>query len=213
MKLKLVPLLRRSLLLALPLGVLALAGCSLFSNNEKKPNVMDPPGISTATNGIVPRMQVGDIVTITFSGLPTSDDFPPQEKTIMENGTITLQDVGRIMAAGKSASELEDAIHDLYVPKIVNHLNVTVKNNGVRVYYVRGEVKMPGRIIYTDNITVSKAITAAGDFTELASRSGVTLTRANGDRFKLNLDRILDGKDPDPPVFPGDQIQVNKRLF
>lgn len=213
MKLKNFPASRQSLLLLLPVCVLALAGCSLFSNNGKKLDVMAPPDTSTATNGIVPRLQVGDIVTVSFSGLPDADNFPTLDKTIMENGTISLPDVGRVAAAGKSASELEDAIRDLYVPKIVKHLNVTVKNNGVRVYYVRGEVKGPGRIIYTDNITVSKAITAAGDFTELASRSGVTLTRANGDRFKLNLNRILDGKDPDPPVFPGDQIQVNKRIF
>jgi hypothetical protein len=68
-------------------------------------------------------------------------------------------------------------------------------------------------MIYTGPISVSKAITSAGDFSEFADRSDVTLTRANGQRFKLNLNRILAGKDVDPPVYPGDQIKVGKRIF
>ena len=68
-------------------------------------------------------------------------------------------------------------------------------------------------MIYAGDITVSKAITSAGDFTDFADRSDVTLIRANGDRFLLNMNHILSGKDPDPPVFPGDQIKVGRRLF
>jgi polysaccharide export outer membrane protein len=108
---------------------------------------------------------------------------------------------------------LEDAIHDLYVPKVYTHLSVTVKTSGDRVYYVRGEVKAPGRMIYAGSITVSKAITSAGDLTDFADKSDITLTRANGQRFKLNLNRILAGKDPDPPVYPGDQIEVGRRWY
>ena len=211
MKLKFFPTLRQSLLVLLPVLTLALAGCSLFSNNGKNLDVMAPPGPDT-TKPIVPRLQIGDVVIVTYSGLP-SDDYTAQEKPIKEDGSITLPDIGRVDAAGKTPGELEDIIHDLYVPKVVKHLNVTVKNTASYVYYVRGEVKGPGRQIYAGPITVSKAITSAGDFTELANRSSVWLTRANGDRFKLNLNRILDGEDPDPPVYPGDQIQVNKRIF
>ncbi len=205
-------MLRSGLLLALPALALALTGCSLFYSNGKKLDVMAPPGPET-TKTVVPRLQVGDVVVVTFSGLPDQQDYTPQEKPIKEDGSISLPDVGRVDAAGKTPGQLEDAIHDLYVPKIVKHLNVTVKNTTSYVYYVRGEVKAPGRLIYTGPITVSQAITSAGDFTEIASRSGIWLTRANGDRFKLNLNRILNGEDPDPPVYPGDQIQVNKQLF
>ena len=62
-------------------------------------------------------------------------------------------------------------------------------------------------------VTVSKAITSAGDFTDFANHSKIWLIRANGDRFKLNLDAILAGEQPDPPVFPGDQIEVGRRIF
>ena len=119
----------------------------------------------------------------------------------------------RVQAAGKTVGELEDAIHDLYVPKFVTHLNVTVKASSDRAFYISGEVKAPGRLLYTGDITVSKAITSAGDFTDFADRTDVILIRTNGDRFALNMNRILAGKDPDPPIFPGDQIKVGRRIF
>ncbi len=159
----------------------------------------------------VARLHVGDTVNITLGGLP--DEIPPMTKPIKDDGTISLPDVGRVQASGKTPGQLEDAIHDLYVPKYYTHLNVTVQTSNDRVYYVRGEVKQPGRMIYTGDITVSKAITSAGDFTDFADRSNVYLTRANGQRFELNLKRILAGEDPDPPVYPGDQIEVTRRLF
>ncbi len=212
MKLKSIPSLRLGLLFLLPALALTLGGCSIFSGSDKKSDVMAAPGEENYPGqDKVPRLHIGDTVAISFSGLP--DAIESQEKPIKEDGTITLPDIGRIKAAGKTIGELEDAIHDLYVPRIYTHLNVTVKTTSDRVYYVRGEVKSPGRMIYAGSITVSKAITSAGDFTDFADRSGVTLTRANGQRYDLNLNRILYGKDPDPPVFPGDQIEVSRRIF
>jgi polysaccharide export outer membrane protein len=212
MKLKIIPFTRLGRLLLLPMLALALGGCSIFSGSDKNTNVMSAPGDQNYPGqDKVPRLHIGDSVTITFSGLP--DAVEAQEKPIKEDGSITLPDIGRIKAAGKTIGELEDAIHDLYVPKIYTHLNVTVKTSNDRVYYVRGEVKSPGRMIYTGPITVSKAITSAGDFTDFSNHGKVWLTRASGERFKLDLDRILAGEDPDPPVFPGDQIEVARRIF
>jgi len=159
----------------------------------------------------VARLHVGDVVTVAFSGLP--EEMIPQEKPIKEDGTISLQDIGSVKAAGKTAGELEDYIQKLYVPQYYTHLTVTVKTTGDRVYYVRGEVKNPGRLIYAGQITVTKAITSAGDYTDFANHKKVLLIRANGSRFKINCDAILDGELPDPPVYPGDQIQVPRSRF
>ena len=209
MKLKSFSLLRRSLLTLLPVLALALTGCT---NSGKKLDPMANPGyVKNAGEGAQPRLHIGDVVSITFSGLP--EDYAPQEKPIKEDGTITLPDVGRVQAVGKTVGELEDAIHDLYVPRFVTHLNVTVKASSDRAFYISGEVKSPGRLLYTGDITVSKAITSAGDFTDFADRTDVILIRTNGDRFELNMNRILAGKDPDPPIFPGDQIKVGRRIF
>jgi len=199
-------LISRNLLFLLPLLALTLAGCASTDNG----GVMAPPDPNETNDMAAARLHVGDTVTIAFDGLPTALDA--QEKTINEDGTFTLSDIGTVKAAGKTTGELEDIIHDLYVPKIYTHLTVTVKA-GDRVFYVRGEVVNKGRQIYVGQITVTKAITSAGDFTDFADHRDVVLTRANGKRYKINCDKILDGEAPDPPVYPGDQIEVGRRKF
>jgi polysaccharide export outer membrane protein len=195
---------RFNLLLVSTLLLLGLAGCETqdYSGAMKTP---DP------TNAVeLARLRVGDTVTVTLTGV---EELPPQEKPIKDDGTITLPDIGRVQAAGKTPGELEDQIKSLYVPAIYKHLDVTVKITGDRVYFVRGEVKQPSRLIYVGSITVTKAITSAGDFTDFANRKKIILIRTNGQRFKLNADAILNGEAPDPPVYPGDQIEVKRRVF
>jgi polysaccharide export outer membrane protein len=200
--------LRLNLVFASIILALGMAGCATTDYKA----AMVPPDL--ATNLTVPRLNVGDIVTITFSGLPNQDEMPAQvEKPIKEDGTISLPNIERVPAAGKTAGELEDEVHSLYVPAYYTHLNVTVKTTSDLVYFVRGEVKSPGRLIYVGSITVTKAITSAGDFSDFANRKAVILTRSSGPRFKLNCDKILDGRAPDPPVFPGDQIEVKRRWW
>jgi protein involved in polysaccharide export with SLBB domain len=206
MKLQNVRILSLVLLLITPLLALGLAGCATPDYTKE---MEAPAGATNAMN--LPPLVVGDTVLIQFDGPPTQ--LPPQEKPITDDGTITLPDIGRIQAAGKTPGELENDIQNRYVPAIYTHLTVTVKRTSDAVYYVRGEVKGPGRMIYTGPITVSKAITSAGDFNDFANHKNVYLIRTNGQRFKLNLDKILNGDAPDPPVFPGDQIEVKRRVF
>jgi len=208
MKAKMITFLRLNLPLVAVLLMLATAGCSTTS----KLDPMQPQGTESNPGGeTVARLHVNDTITIKFSGLP--EGMEPQEKLIKEDGTISLPDVGPVPAAGKTPGELEDAIRSLYVPAIYKRLTVTVQTTGDRVFFVRGEVKAPNRVIYVGQITVTKAIAAAGDFTDFANRKKVWLIRANGQRFKLNVNNILEGKAPDPSVYPGDQIVVDRRIF
>ena len=197
--------LKAGLLLPVLALALTLAGCATQDYRE----VMQvPAGDSLETPGA--HLSPGDTITIKFDGLP--NELPSQEKTINDDGTITLADIGSIKVAGKTTGEVENAIHDLYVPAIYKHLTVTVKA-GDRVYYVRGEVKNPGRQVYVGQITVTKAITSAGDFGDFANRKNVLLIRSNGKRFFINCNKILDGEAPDPGVYPGDQIEVRRKVF
>jgi len=197
---------RLNLLLFAGLLSLGLAGCSTPDNSA----AMQPPESET-NSAELPRLHVGDTVTITFAGVVV--DLPPQIKPIKDDGTITLPDIGSVQAAGKTAGELEDAIHSRYVPAIYTHLNITVRTTSDQLYFVRGEVRAPGREVYVGQTTVTKAITSAGDFTDFANHKKIVLIRANGKRFKLNADAILNGDAPDPPVYPGDQIEVGRRIW
>ena len=200
MKLNFERWMRFTWLCLLPMATLFSAGCASTT----------PPAPGPDLEGQVAQFHVGDTVTVTFEGPP--EPLQPHEEPIKEDGTITLDNVGAVKAAGKTAGQLQNEIHDLYVPKFYTHLTVTVKT-GDRVFYVTGEVKGPGRQIYSGQMTVTKAITSAQDFTDFANRRKVWLIRSNGQRIKVNCDDILNGDAPDPQVYPGDQIQVTRRLF
>ena len=191
---------------SLPLLALLLAGCAAPDYRA----AMEPPDINQTNILSGARFHAGDTVSVSFTELP--ENPPAQEKTVNEDGTIMLSDVGVIKAAGKTTGELETIIHDKYVPQFYNHIAVTVKA-GERVFYVRGEVAQKSRQVYVGQITVTKAIAAAGDFTDFANHKNVLLIRASGQRFVLNCDAILRGEALDPPVYPGDQIEVRRRRF
>lgn len=182
---------------------------SMFSDNPNPPAMSGLPSSNESAPDAA-RFHVGDTIVVTLSGLPTPID--PHQELIKEDGTITLPDIGKVQAAGKTAGDLQNAIHDLYVPRFYTHLTVTV-NIGDRVYYVSGEVKVPGRLVYVGQTTVNQAITSAGDFTDFANHKTVVLMRVNGDRVKVNVDRVRNGRAEDPPVYPGDQIIVHRRIW
>lgn len=191
-------------LCALPLLALLLTGCA--TNDYSK--VMEQTDQEKVLEAA--RLHVGDSIIITFDGLPENPSG--QDKTINDDGTITLSDIGAIKAVGLTTGDLEKVIHDKYVPHFFNHLTVTVKA-GERVFYVSGEVGSKSRQVYVGQITVTKAIAAAGGFLETANHKKVLLIRASGQRFKINCDAIQRGEAPDPPVYPGDQIIVPQRSF
>ena len=83
--------------------------------------------------------------------------LPPFEEKIKEDGTITLLLNQTFKAAGKTRGELEKEIRERYVPRLLQYMTVTVKQQD-RWYYVDGEVKSPNRQIYNSRITVLKAI-------------------------------------------------------
>ncbi len=204
----------------LPLAGFIFAGCSSVSQPAFSDTPTPPPTavqatsagspIPAANDSQVARFHVGDTVTIALTGLP--DPIDPHTEPIKEDGTITMPDIGHVRAAGKTAGELQNDIHALYVPKYYLHVTVTV-STGDRIYYVRGEVKQPGRLIYAGETSVTKAITSAGDFTDFANRRNVLLIRANGQQIKVNCKKVLNGDEPDPPVYPGDQIEVKKSIW
>lgn len=169
--------------------------------------------IGTAPTGApadIERFRVGDSVTVTFGGV--AEQLPPHEETVKEDGNITLNLIGAVKVAGKTTGELQKEIHDLYVPKYYVRLTVTVKPQE-RSFTIGGEVKMPGPKLWMPGTTVIKAIQAAGDFTDYASKRNVKLTRADGTVITINCKKAINDRRLDPLVFPGDQINVKRSIL
>ena len=178
-------------------------GCD--SPSQGQLNLQPRPGADVA------RFRIEDPVTVTFSGAPTSIDAHGEK--IKEDGTITLPLIGSVVAVGKTPGELQSEIHDDYVPKYYVRLTVTVVS-GERVYYVGGEVKAGGKQLYLGDTTVTKAIQSAQGLTDFANHSKVWLTHTStGQRIRVDYDKALENPAKDPPVYPNDQINVDKRIF
>jgi len=152
----------------------------------------------------------GEPIIVTITDIPTP--VQPYDDQIKADGTITLIESQTFMAAGKTRRQLEEEIHNRYVPSIYRKLTATVKpKDQTRFYYVDGDVKAPGRQLYIERLSVLKAISSCGGFTEFARRRKVKLTRTDGSSFTINCPKALKNPKLDLEVFPGDKIWVPRK--
>jgi polysaccharide export outer membrane protein len=184
--------------------VLLLAGCASGP----------APGTSGSTPAIrsdaapTDTLRRDDMVQITFSGIPNPP--PDHEERIKEDGTLTLQLIGGVKAEGRTAGQLQKDIHDKYVPSYFQRLTVTVKTEN-RVFFVDGEVRQPNRYVYTGEMSVLRAIAAAGGFTDFAAKGRVTLVRTGKPPIKVDAEKAMRDPSADVAVYPGDRIVVPRK--
>jgi polysaccharide export outer membrane protein len=131
---------------------------------------------------------------------------------IDEQGLISLPFIGMLPIAGLSTAELSQRIRETYIAKkIYTTVDVSVSVTE-RYIYVGGEVQRPGRIVWTPDLTVAKAIQSAGGFTLYAKETAVSLVR---EKNAYPVDVKLAQKNPahDPKLMPGDSLQVSRSPF
>ena len=174
-----------------------------------------PVTVSAVTNSSGPEaevLRVGDSLTIIFTDTPVP--IPNFDEKIREDGTIKLTLDKTFRAAGKTPGDLEKEIRACYVPNYYKYMTVSVKQQeSTRWYYVNGEVKLPARQIYNSRITTLQAIASAGGFTDFANKKKVKLIRVDGRTQTVNCVKALGNPSLDLEVYPGDTIQVPRRLW
>jgi polysaccharide export outer membrane protein len=84
--------------------------------------------------------------------------------------------------------------------------------------YVNGEVKAPGAVKYTGDLTILKALTQVGGLTPLAAAGRVDVLRGNAEkkeRIRVDVDKMMRSPDENPDIRlqPNDIIFVPQRLF
>src|SRR5262245_48528030 len=203
--------------------IVCLTGCGTTPYGyEQGSSTNGPPAISGTPVSVPPAgpdntgspdtLRAGDRLSISFSGLPVA--IEKHSEQIREDGYINPPYLGRaIKGAGKSIGQLQDELQKLYVPDYFKSATITVIRQD-SYYFVGGEVKTPGQKPYLSEMTVIKAIQAAGDFTEYSKKTKIQVIRANGHKEKLvNYNKAINEPKLDLPIFPGDQIIVPKRHF
>src|SRR4051812_18419624 len=189
------------------LGCLAAAiliagtGCGTDAVTRSNPTIPSP--------GSAAQLRPGDSLNIVLQGVP---DPTTSNVQIDEQGLISLPYIGTLQAAGGSTADLSQRIRETYVSKkIYTTVDVSVSVTE-RYVYVGGEVQRPGRIIWTPDLTVAKAIQSAGGFTLYAKETAVSLVR---EKNAYPIDVKLAQKNPahDPRLMPGDSLQVPRSPF
>jgi polysaccharide export outer membrane protein len=84
------------------------------------------------------------------------------------------------------------------------------------IVYVQGEVKTPGQVKFTKDLTILRAIAQAGGFTQLAAPNRVTLLRDEDGKktnLRVRVGDVIDEPARDIQLKPNDIIIVPQRLF
>ena len=86
------------------------------------------------------------------------------------------------------------------------------------IVYVQGEVRTPGGVKYTQDLTLVRAITQAGGLTQMAAGGRVDILRGKGEkkeRIRVDVDKMMRAGDGSHDVLmkPDDIILVPQRLF
>ena len=140
----------------------------------------------------------------TPGGFPYEEGLTLQKAIAMSGGLTEKSDKAEILVKrvnGPLAESLRLEPDALIMPDDLIVVAQTQK------FYVNGEVKKPGDYPYEKGLTVHKAITMAGGFTEKASKGSTKVLRSvNGqeETFEMPLDS---------QARPGDIIVVPQRFF
>lgn len=159
---------------------------------------------------VVYRLKPGDPVIINLRGIPGGDQ--QIEDQIDENGAVTLPFINMVQAAGRTSSELEQAVRKSYLDQqIYKYVTVNVIVAG-RSYFVYGEVRSPGRFALGPGVTVLQAIAGAGGYTEFANKGKVEILRGSA-VIELDARELEKRPEKDRPIESGDQIIVRRSMF
>jgi protein involved in polysaccharide export with SLBB domain len=136
---------------------------------------------------------------------------------VRPDGRITLEDLGDIVAAGMTPTELDSVITDLYSDAIHEpEVTVFVRSFATLSIYVLGEVRNPGIVEMKPKMTVLQAVAAASGPIRSAKMSSVMMLRRDAIgqikavRLDLKASAVKNAAYQDTYVQPEDIIFVPK---
>lgn len=149
------------------------------------------------------KVSTDDEISITVFNEP---DLSINKTKIGANGSISVPLIGQINVKGLSVTEIESKVTSLLLDGYLKKPNVSVTITEYRPFYINGEVNKPGSYPYRKGLTIEKAITLAGGFTERASKKSISLV---GELDK----RVIKSVSLKSTVTPGDVITISESFF
>ncbi len=149
------------------------------------------------------RLGADDEISISVFNEP---DLSLPKTRIAANGAISMPLIGQVIVKNLTTDEVEAKITELYLGDYLKKPSIIVAIVEYRQFYVNGEVNKPGGYSYREGMTIQRAVSLAGGFTERASRSKIRLLRENQTDNIGNVTLTT-------PVQPGDVITVEESFF
>ncbi len=169
----------------------------------------------SAAPQVVYRLGAGDLVSIQVYGEPELS----LDLRVGMSGTISYPFLGEIQVSGIPPEGLETIIREsLKGPYLVDP-SVVVSILEYRPFYVNGEVEKPGSYEYYPGMTVERAISIAGGFTDRASRTKIYVAHDEAFDDDAAGSTSKDGDDLGSKVelsdyvLPGDVITIKQSFF
>jgi len=160
--------------------------------------------ITTAQELSAYVLGAGDVVRIQVYG----EDDLTAEAQLSDLGTISYPFLGELQVSGLTVEELQKQITDRLQEGYLLNPDVNIVVSQYREFYVNGQVASPGGFPFQPGLTIRKAISLAGGFTDRAAKSKIYLLSdsesedASPIRVKLS-----------ETIRPGDVITVKERFF
>ncbi len=170
-------------------ALLCCLGCSSAPLTDRTPEEMAAEPMPPVT------FMPGDEIEFKFYYSPELNDTV----TVLPDGTISLQQVGLIVVAGKTPAEVREELINIYgnilkVPEVA----VIPRKLYSQRFFIGGEVRNPGMYEIPGKVTLLEAIIQAGGFLlDTAELSSVIVIRQrNGKRYgcAVDLRDALEGK-------------------
>lgn len=161
------------------------------------------------------QFRAGDQVDLRFGGIPSEEiGLVSGQYGVDSDGFINMPHVGKVKVAGLTQSQLQSAVENTYRSmQIYSAPTVTASVPGSGgLVNMGGDVRSPGRIPYTPDLTVLSAINASGGFTEYADQSKVRLLRGN-EVILINIKEIRKDPSKDIKLRPADSIEVPRSFW
>ena len=149
-------------------------------------------------------LNAGDSIRIHVYG---EEDLSFQQLLIGPNGRISYPFLGELKVTGRTAAELQQMLVDGLKPDYLVDPRISVSIVKYRPFFVNGEVKRPGGVDFQPGLTLRKAISLAGGFTERANKKQV-LVIADSDPERREQKVGLEYR-----VRPGDIFTVQDTFF
>ncbi len=169
-----------------------------------RPTALEPP-LDVYADIPTYRLRANDPVLIELRGIPDPEKF---EIKVDERGYISLPFIDPIEAAGKNAFELQREIQRAYIDNQIYRQVTPIVVIPAQSYFIRGEVRQPGRYPVITGLKLLQAVAAAGGYTEYANPRRVNVIRDdkaseyNAREFERYPTRDIDVKAGDVIVVP-----------